>query len=104
MSNMSYCRFQNTAADLEDCRMALERFVRGEAEGRGDTVALSERELEWAKDLVATCLQVATLVAEAEDCELEDVETKAGDILDRLQQEATEIDEAAADEEERRER
>ena len=27
MANMSYCRFHNTLADLEDCENALDEFI-----------------------------------------------------------------------------
>jgi len=32
MSNMSYCRFENTALDFEDCAGALEEMLNGEQE------------------------------------------------------------------------
>lgn len=50
MSNMSYCRFQNTAGDLADCVAALEE---------GDR--LSDDELRAAVRLVRMCRQVAEM-------------------------------------------
>lgn len=47
MANMSYCRFENTLSDLEDCRDALDR---------GDS--LSEREVGKAKALIALCREI----------------------------------------------
>ena len=39
MSNMSYCRFENTAKDLEECKEAkLSDRVKGEGEGEGAAV------------------------------------------------------------------
>lgn len=48
MSNMSYCRFQNTLADVYDCMNAIEE---------GET--LSEQEADSAKKLFKTVLEVA---------------------------------------------
>jgi hypothetical protein len=48
MANMSYCRFENTLSDLEDCRDALDR---------GDS--LSEREAKKAKALIDLCREIA---------------------------------------------
>lgn len=48
MANMSYCRFENTFSDLEDCRGALDR---------GDS--LSKREAGKAKSLIDLCREIA---------------------------------------------
>ena len=45
MPNMSYCRFQNTLSDLEDCIDSLDE---------GDW-ELSEEEMQAAKDLFEAC-------------------------------------------------
>jgi len=34
MSNMSYCRFQNTLGDLEDCRDAIDSAINGDEEDK----------------------------------------------------------------------
>lgn len=47
---MSYCRFQNTAPDLEDCHDAL-----GEI---GSLDELSEAEQRAAKQLIRTCQDI----------------------------------------------
>jgi hypothetical protein len=49
MSNMSYCRFQNTLADLRDCEEAL-----GE-----DQLRLSDEEKRAAVKLIKTCKRIA---------------------------------------------
>ncbi len=55
MANMSYCCFQNTAADLRDCE---------ESDGMYDPEDLSDEE-KWArKRLIALC---KTIAAEFED-------------------------------------
>jgi hypothetical protein len=46
MANMSYCRFENTYRDLQDCVNALS------ANGAND---LSERELRYAKMMMQLC-------------------------------------------------
>ena len=50
MSNMSYCKFENTLEDLRDCYQSLEQFDYGE---------LSESEAEAAARLINLCRQIA---------------------------------------------
>ena len=50
MSNMSYCRFQNTRLDLRDCKEALDD---------GEFESLSGEELHAAKRLIAICQEIA---------------------------------------------
>jgi len=67
MSNMSYCRFENTDRDLGDCADALERLVHmtgDEDSDEGLAEALSVRELAAAKSLIKRCIDVVTLIAE----------------------------------------
>lgn len=64
MSNMSYCRFENTARDLADCRGALESLFEGEE-------SLSGAELMHAKYLVRTCADILARVAEARYLDLD---------------------------------
>jgi len=56
MSNMSYCRFENTNTDLADCIEALEG-LRG-----GDQGALSDSELMKAKELVGRCAELIEMI------------------------------------------
>lgn len=58
MSNMSYCRFENTDRDLADCQTALEAFL----ETRSETLSLEE--VEAAKSLVARCFNIVVLMSE----------------------------------------
>lgn len=58
MGNMSYCRFENTNSDLQDCVEALEG-LRG-----GDQEALSESELMKAKALVLQCVELIEMIQE----------------------------------------
>tara|TARA_S200002703_G_scaffold107470_1_gene93358 strand:+ start:185 stop:385 length:201 start_codon:yes stop_codon:yes gene_type:complete len=50
MGNMSYCRFQNTYRDLQDCYDAL---------GEKSLDELSETEKKYAKKLIKMCRNIA---------------------------------------------
>lgn len=52
MSNMSYCRFQNTLMDLQDCQEVLDEMTVEEA-GK-----LSDEERRAATKLVNMCRQI----------------------------------------------
>lgn len=52
MSNLSYCRFQNTVPDLSDCADALEEID-------GNLAELSEDEAHAADRLIQLCHRVA---------------------------------------------
>lgn len=58
MSNMSYCRFQNTQSDLSDCRAALEELH------DGDSRSLSESETAAAKRLANDCAAILSMLAD----------------------------------------
>jgi hypothetical protein len=51
MSNMSYCRFHNTLADLLDCEDALSEML--------DLSELSVAEQKSAKRLIQVCRRIA---------------------------------------------
>lgn len=61
MANMSYCRFQNTARDLDDCQQALEDFLAGAAE---NGTGLSREELQAARRLIRTAIDIAQIIGE----------------------------------------
>ena len=50
MGNMSYCRFENTYRDLQDCLNALQNE---------DLSELSESEKRYAKELIETCKEIS---------------------------------------------
>jgi hypothetical protein len=52
MSNMSYCRFQNTLGDLFDCQEALDN-------GELEDGQLSDEEERAAKRLIDVCREIA---------------------------------------------
>jgi len=56
MANMSYCRFENTLRDLQDCVMALE-----------DGEDISSSELRSAMQMVETCEEYINLQYKLED-------------------------------------
>ena len=51
MSNLSYCRFQNTVPDLSDCADALEEID-------GNLTELSKEEAQAATRLIELCRRV----------------------------------------------
>lgn len=53
MSNMGYCRFQNTLPDLRDCFEAL-----NDISGNIETLS-SEEETRSAKRLISLCHEIA---------------------------------------------
>jgi len=57
MSNMSYCRFENTLRDLQDCVMALED---SDLESGGS-------EMEAAMQMIETCEEYINLQYKLED-------------------------------------
>lgn len=62
MSNMSYCRFENTYGDLEDCVEALEE---------NKLEDLSDRERKFAERMKDLCKEYLELTeTEEEDAEI----------------------------------
>ena len=81
MANMSYCRFENTATDLQDCIYALE-----EALENGKTMKEFHRSLSSSYEqsafrrLMSLCEEIQAAVnelEEAEGFEVDDVEQGA---------------------------
>ena len=62
MSNMSYCRFQNTLSALRDCYyngMSDEDYAFGETGSPTGQHMLSKDETHARKALIALCVQIA---------------------------------------------
>jgi hypothetical protein len=72
MSNMSYCRFENTARDLSYCQDALDALFSADLDS-----VLSSTELAAAKQLVKTCLAIADMVRDAGDPAIEETDDLA---------------------------
>ena len=49
MGNMSYCRFENTARDLQDCINAI---------NRGETDELNDYEVEGLRNILELCKEI----------------------------------------------
>lgn len=60
MANMSYCRFQNTSGDLEDCLDAMET-------GAGDDYELSQEERRAKQRLIQTCHEIIAYQEEEQE-------------------------------------
>jgi hypothetical protein len=58
MGNMSYCRFENTYRDLQDCYDALSET---------DLDDLSDTERKYAKRLIKLCDDIASEFKEEDD-------------------------------------
>jgi hypothetical protein len=67
MSNMSYCRFENTARDFADCAGKIEELIAGEGP------KLSRSELLHARTLVSEALALVEQVAEYAGIPVEDL-------------------------------
>jgi hypothetical protein len=88
MSNMSYCRFENTERDLADCKDALEGM------SNGDKSPLSLSELRAAKRLAAHCADILALLAEVAGAEVEellDFPDTIDEALDALNENAADL-------------
>ena len=73
MSNMSYCRFENTAADLQDCLEAIE--------DREINDLGSQYEVDALEELLRLCEEVVSYKNEIEDAIVANNE-KDSDTLD----------------------
>ncbi len=57
MSNMSYCRFENTAKDLDDCL---------EAAQDGGLAGLSHTEKRGLRSIIESCKEIVDMAEEIE--------------------------------------
>lgn len=64
MSNMSYCRFQNTASGLSDCEGALDELFESSCD------ELSESETAAAERLINYCFRITEKVARSSSLSL----------------------------------
>lgn len=64
MSNMSYCRFENTSRDLQDCVEALEELA---DDDEAQPLSASERQAaDWMVKLCRRYLEAHSMVAAAD--------------------------------------
>jgi hypothetical protein len=80
MSNMSDCRYRHVVTDLSDCEDAIDELFNGVTD---DGQALSDDELRAARRLVASCINIVTLVADMAhiDVDLHGVEQSIETVL-----------------------
>jgi len=68
MSNMSYCRFENTLSDFRDCIFALEGLDEGEEP------ALSRTEAQAAAKLLSLAAELGATLADFCGTEVQDLD------------------------------
>lgn len=66
---MSYCRFQNTSEDLQDCIDALDNYGEDIPEDEDGLTNLSKDERRAAEDLRQQCETYIRIFDEAEEAE-----------------------------------
>lgn len=66
---MSYCRFQNTSKDLQDCIDALDNYGEDISEDEDGLTNLSKDERRAAEDLRQQCETYIRIFDEAEEAE-----------------------------------
>lgn len=90
MSNMSYCRFENTNIDLADCLDAVRAMI--DKKAKDDQ--LSIREVRAAKELAVHCLEMVEILAQhlQKDVDAMDVQ-QLEDAIDDINDECVEKDE-----------
>lgn len=71
MSNMSYCRFQNTSKDLQDCIDALDNYIEDMLEDEDELTNLSKNEKRAAEDMRQQCETYIRIFDEAEEAKEE---------------------------------
>jgi|GEM_PF-3420736 hypothetical protein len=80
MDNKSDYRFRHIVTDLSDCEDAIEELLNGVTD---DGQPLSEDELRAARRLIASCLNIVSLIADSANTtvELDDVEQSVESVL-----------------------
>ena len=68
---MSYCRFQNTSNDLQDCIDALDNYVEDTLEDEDGLTNLSKNEKRAAEDMRQQCETYIRIYDEAEEAKEE---------------------------------
>ena len=78
MPNMSYCRFENTNYDLDDCIVAIGRMMDSQ-EG-----PLSDRELRAAKQLAGNALELVSMLADLAGLDMDDLDSSLDPLDDAI--------------------
>ena len=69
MPNMSYCRFENTYNDLQDCLTAIEELTESYADGEPDP--LSRHEESYRLDIYNLCKSYMEACEELEEVQMD---------------------------------
>lgn len=85
MSNMSYCRFQNTLNDFRECAEALQGLE------SGDQAPLSREELQAAKQLMQEAAEMLQVLSENQGGEITIDDNDINGAIDDLQQQAADF-------------
>lgn len=75
MGNMSYCRFENTRSDVNDCKEAIEEFFYDEEE-------ISDRERQHAGWMLEDMIEMLGFIAEHEGVSVGELAAQAYDSPD----------------------
>ena len=67
MGNMSYCRFQNTSGDLQDCIDSLENYDSEEDKGYKNLSKEEKRKADEMREQCETYIRIYDEVTEEED-------------------------------------
>jgi len=99
MSNMSYCRFHNTALDLSDCVDTVEEMANGDS-----TDPVSSEEERHAKRLIEYALNLVLMLAEEGDFPVDELDrpnaaAQLGEVFAVLNSKVKELKECMAEEE-----
>lgn len=81
MSNMSYCRFENTSRDLDDCHVALESLYCCDTQDGNIGRGLSIDEFRRAVQLIGTCRDIIQLTMD--ELGLEDLEELSDKLIEK---------------------
>lgn len=96
MSNMSYCRFQNTSSDLQDCINAVGEMIEGGYD-------LDDYEQQAFQRLVKQAAELLSLVGDVVGMEVEElsrkIELDGGSIIEDFRDSCGDAEDRAGDEE-----
>lgn len=82
MSNMSYCRFENTVRDFDECAGVIEGLLTGNFDGLdGVDLPINQSEIDNAKRLTASALELILMLADEAGIDCGELDTPAAERL-----------------------